>query len=176
MNTSYQQPDAERCVKTMKHSGKLAVALMAALLGVVLLIWGSRSGGKNDTATPVAPDTSAPSADEYRRGLESRMEALCGCVEGVGVVKVEVMLEGGFEYVYATDKKVTSGGESTSFVVVGSGNDANLVYLSEKPPAIVGIGVVCTGGGDPAVKREVTALLSATFGVGSNKIYVTEHK
>ena len=176
MNTSYQQTDAERCVKTLKHSGKLAVALMAALLGVVLLIWGSKSEGKKDTDTPAASGTSVPSTDEYRQGLESRMEALCGCVEGVGTVKVEVMLEGGFEYVYATDKKVTSGGESTSFVVVGSGNDASLIYLSEKPPTILGIGVVCTGGGDPAVKREVTALLSATFGVGSNKIYVTEHK
>ena len=176
MNTSYQQPDAERCVKTMKHTGKLAVAVIAALLGVVLLILGSRSGEENDTAMPASPGTSTPSADEYRQGLESRMEALCGCIEGVGTVKVEVMLEGGFEYVYATDKKVTSGGESTSFVVVGSGNDASLIYLSEKPPAILGIGVVCTGGGDPAVKREITALLSATFGVGSNKIYVTEHK
>ena len=149
---------------------------MAALLGIVLLIWGSRSGEEKDTVVHASPGTSAPSADEYRRGLESRMEALCGCIEGVGTVKVEVMLEGGFAYVYATDKKVTSGGESTSFVIVGSGNDASLVYLSEKPPAILGIGVVCTGGGDPAVKREITALLSATFGVGSNKIYVTEHK
>jgi hypothetical protein len=26
---------------------------------------------------------------------------------------------------------------------------------------------------DPTVRREVTALLSAAFGVGSNKIYVT---
>lgn len=176
MNTSYQQPDAERCVKTMKHSGKLAVALMATLLGVVLLIWGSRSGQRTDTSAPVSPVLPTSSVDEYRNGLETRMEALCGCVEGVGTVKVEVMLEGGFEYVYATDKKVTSGGESTSYVVVGSGNDASLIYLSEKPPAILGIGVVCTGGGDPAVKREITALLSATFGVGSNKIYVTEHK
>ena len=114
--------------------------------------------------------------EEYRNGLETRMEALCGCVEGVGSVKVEVMLAGGFEYVYATDKKVTSSGESTSFVVVGSGDGESLIYLSEKPPAILGIGVVCAGGGDPAVKREITALLSATFGVGSNKIYVTEHK
>ena len=176
MNTSYQQPDAERCVKTMKHSGKLAVALMATLLGVVLLIWGSRNGQRSDTSAPASPTTPTPSVEEYRNGLETRMEALCGCVEGVGSVKVEVMLAGGFEYVYATDKKVTSSGESTSFVVVGSGDGESLIYLSEKPPAILGIGVVCAGGGDPAVKREITALLSATFGVGSNKIYVTEHK
>ena len=82
-------------------------------------------------------------------------------------------LEGGYEYVYATDKKVTVGGESTSYITVGSGDDESLVYITERLPAILGIGVVCTGGMDPTVRREVTALLSAAFGVGSNKVYVT---
>ncbi|MBQ4111217.1 MAG: hypothetical protein IJD38_00315 [Clostridia bacterium] len=176
MTASYQQPDAERCVKSMKRSGKLAVALVAAILGVILLVLGSRGGKKAETVTPPSPSQATPSVEEYRQGLETRMEALCGCVEGVGTVRVEVMLEGGYEYVYATDKKITSGGETTSFVIVGSGDEERLVYLTERPPAILGIGVVCTGGGDPEVKREITALLSATFGVGSNKIYVTGHK
>ena len=87
-----------------------------------------------------------------------------------------VALEGGFSYVYATNKKTTSGGETLSYVTVGSGDRESLVYLSEKAPAILGIGVVCAGGMDPTVRREVTALLSAAFGVGSNKIYVTGHR
>lgn len=176
MTASYQQPDAERCVKSMKHSGKLVVALVASILGVILLVLGSRGGKKTETVAPPSSTQSTPSAEEYRRGLETRMETLCGCVEGVGTVRVEVMLEGGYEYVYATDKKITSGGETTSFVILGRGDGESLVYLTERPPAIRGIGVVCTGGGDPAVRQEITSLLSATFGVGSNKIYVTGHK
>jgi hypothetical protein len=104
------------------------------------------------------------------------MEDICRQVAGVGEVDVAVTLDGGFSYVYATDKKTTVGGESLTYVTVGSGDGETLVYLSEKAPAVVGIGVVCTGGMDPTVRREVTSLLSAAFGVGSNKIYVTGRK
>ncbi len=177
MTTSYQQPSAERCVKSMKKSGKLAVALVGILLGAGLLFFGNRVG--KDRADPI-PDTPSStvsrSVEEYRAALETRMETICAQVAGVGEVDVAVTLAGGFEYVYATDKKTTVSGESTSYVTVGSGSGESLVYITEKPPAIVGIGVVCAGGMDATVRQEVTALLSAAFGVGSNKIYVTGHK
>ena len=177
MTTTYQQPSSERCVRSMKKSGKLAIALILLAVGALLLLLGNR-GGKD--ASPTMPDgpteVDTPSVEEYRAELESRMEAICSRVAGVGQVEVVVTLDGGFSYVYATDKKTTSGGETVSYVTVGSGSGESLVYLTEKPPAIVGIGVVCTGGMDATVRREVTALLSAAFGVGSNKIYVTGHR
>ena len=177
MTATYQQTSPERCVKSMKKSGKLAVALVCVALGTVLLLFGSRAGKRTDsTASDPPPEASARTAEEYRAELEERMEAICSRVAGVGEVEVVVTLEGGFTYVYATDKKTASGGETLTYVTVGSGDQESLVYLSEKAPAIVGIGVVCTGGMDPTVRREVTSLLSAAFGVGSNKIYVTGHK
>jgi stage III sporulation protein AG len=156
----------------MKKSGKLAVALLAAILGVSLLLWGKRQEGQ-DTPTPPAADTAARSPEAYREELESRMESICARVAGVGRVEVAVTLEGSFTYVYATEKKTAAGGETVTYVTVGSGSGETPVYLSEQAPAIRGIGVVCEGGMDPTVRREVTALLSAAFGVGSNKIYVT---
>lgn len=176
MTAAYQQTTPERCVTSMKKSGKLAVALLFVALGAILLLFGSRVGKDTDNSTPESPVPSTRTAEEYRAELEARMEAICADVAGVGEVEVVVTLEGGFSYVYATDKKTNAGGESLSYVTVGSGDRESLVYLSEKAPAIVGIGVVCTGGMDPTVRREVTALLSAAFGVGSNKIYVTGRK
>ena len=84
-----------------------------------------------------------------------------------------VNLAGDYEYVYATDVKNTSGAVSSQHIVIGSGNDERLVYLTQRVPEILGIGVVCSGGSDPRVQSEVTALLCAAFGVGSHKIYVT---
>ena len=176
MTPPYQQSSPERCVTSMKKSGKLAVILLFVALGAVLLLVGNRAGKDTDTGSSDPPVTSTRTAEEYRAELESRMEAICADVAGVGEVDVVVTLEGGFSYVYATDRKTNVGGESLSYVTVGSGDRESLVYLSEKAPAIVGIGVVCTGGMDPTVRREVTSLLSAAFGVGSNKIYVTGHK
>ena len=43
-------------------------------------------------------------------------------------------------------------------------------------PNICGVAVVCTGGGDPAVAKELVNLISSAYGVPSNKIYVAEGK
>ena len=169
------QSPPDRYVQTMKKSGKLTVAVLAVALGVVLLLLGNRraEGNSNPSADSPPAGTVTRTTEEYRADLEARMEAICGQVSGVGSVKVIVTLAGGCEYVYATDKKLTVGGESTSYITVGSGDSESLVYITERAPAIVGIGVVCAGGQDSTVRREVTSLLSAAFGVGSHQIYVT---
>ena len=113
------------------------------------------------------------SADRFRQALEDRMAAICAQVSGAGEVQVIVSLQGGFEYVYAYDEKVSASGTSRVYVTIGSGSSQRLVFLTEKAPAITGIGVVCTGGSDPTVRQEITSLLSAAFGIGTNKIYVT---
>ena len=178
MEINYNQESPERCVKAMKKSGKLAIALVCVTVGVLLLVFGNRIGKHENTVTPDTPPGGAVTrtTEEYRADLESRMESICAQVAGVGAVDVIVTLEGGFEYVYAYDIKSTVGGESTSYITIGSGDNESLVYITERAPAITGIGVVCSGGMDAAVRREVTALLSAAFGVGSNKIYVTGRK
>ena len=179
METYYQEPAPQRTVKAMKKSGKLGIALLGILLGAVLLFIGNRAGknktGEGDSGTS-APPADTRTVEEYREDLERRASQLCADVAGVGDVSILIMLEGGYEYVYAYDKRVTASGESTSYITVGSGDGESLVYLTERAPPILGIGVVCTGGGNAEVKREVTALLSAAFGVGANKIYVTERK
>ncbi len=165
----------ERCFSSLKKTGKLTVAMVCILLGAGLLLFGNRLVGKEDDPTP---DTPAPGAEvraveEYRIALERRIADITSEVAGAGNAGVVVTLEGGYEYVYAYDKKITVGGESITYITVGNGADESLVFLSERAPAIVGIGIVCTGGADPTVRQEVTALISAAFGVPSNQIYVT---
>jgi protein-tyrosine-phosphatase len=92
MTPPYQQSSPERCVTSMKKSGKLAVALLFVALGAVLLLFGSRAGKDSDTGTPDPPVTSTCTAEEYRAELESRMEAICADVAGVGEVDVVVTM------------------------------------------------------------------------------------
>jgi hypothetical protein len=39
---------------------------------------------------------------------------------------------------------------------------------------IIGVGIVCRGGSDPTIQRELIPLVSAACGVGSNRIFITE--
>ena len=75
MESYYQQESPERCVKAMKKSGKLAIALIGVAVGVILLLLGNRIGkGTGDAST----DTSSGRAvtrttEEYRADLVCRV-------------------------------------------------------------------------------------------------------
>lgn len=172
----------QRTVGAMKAKGKLWIAIIGVVLGVILLWLGGRresvKAGDSDAGMMPIDDASQDrlEMEEYRTAIEARVCHLCTRVTGVGNVFAVVNLQGGFSYVYASDVKNTSGGESRQYIIIGSGSDERLVYLSQEVPAILGIGVVCEGGDDPRVQKEVTALISAAFGLSSHKIYVTGGK
>ncbi len=177
MQLDYRENAPEKCVTSLKKSGKLAVALVCVAVGVALLFLGNRRTEEKADLVPPSPTiTDTKAAEDYRLALERRIADICAEVSGAGAVSVVVTLDGGFSTVYATDKKVTVGGESTTYVTLGSGDDKTLVPLGERPPAITGVGIVCAGGGDATVRRELTALVSAAFGVPTGKIYVAARK
>ena len=161
----------------MAKNKKIYIAVAGAVVGAVLLLFGGRlSGiGSSDTGGSKTADevVQTKAMDTYRSELEKRMEKLCTRVRGVGDVRVAVSLSGGFEYVYASNAKWSSGSSSTEYIVVDDGADEKLVLLYEKVPEIIGIGVVCEGGDDSAVCAEVVQLLSAAFGVGAHNIHVS---
>ena len=104
--------------------------------------------------------------------LENRIVSICESVEGVEKVSAIVTLSGGFEAVYATE--VTASGED--YVILGSGSNASGLLLLQKTPEIVGIGIVCSGAESIAVRTELISLVSASFHLPTNRIYVTEAK
>lgn len=149
---------------------RLWLILLGATLGVALILWGGAREGEAEEAeaTPYSPGT-----DElvlYQGYLEERVKAVCESVEGVGNVTVIVTLSGGFEAVYATE--YPDGNEE--YVIIGSGSNATALFLSRSAPGIAGIGIVCNGGADASVQKELTALISAAFHVPTNRIYVTK--
>ena len=159
-----------------QSSGKLKWLLPAvgAALGILLLLWGGNSEqAQNDTDASTAQiSTPQSELEAYQIYLEGRVRTLCQSVEGVDNVTVTVTLNGCFEEIYATEW--IDGNEE--YVIIGSGSNASALYLSRNAPEIAGIGVVCRGGGNTDVRRELLALLSAAFHVPANRIYITEAK
>ena len=152
---------------------KLLLILLGGGVGVLLLLFGSGWFGK--TTEPKADDAQTQIEEEvrqYRLETEKQIKGLCESVQGVGNVTVAVSLSGGFETVYATESY--SGGER--YVTVGSGSNQQAVLLYRTPPDVTGIGIVCSGGSDLNVRRELLSLLSATYHISTNRIYITEAK
>lgn len=149
---------------TKNNRGRAILLLAGAVLGVALLLWGNIGGGEA-VETAVSEDLTVDT-EAYARALERRIALFCGQVEGVGKVSVAVSLESGYRRVYAQ--------EGSASILVGSSASRGTVCLTEEPPRLGGIAVVCEGGGDPTVRQHLIGLLSAAYGIGSNKIYIAE--
>lgn len=135
--------------------------LAAMLLGLALLI------GRGESRT-----ASTPTPDEldvllfYKVTLEKEITSLCESVSGVSSAEVVVTLEEG------STRRIAYGSDGKA-VIVGSGSSAAAEVLSVSPPRVAGVGVVCRGGGDPHVQRELTDLISTALGISAHRVYVS---
>ena len=157
---------------SLKENGRLRLYLLlgCGVLGILLILFGSSTKTAEKTSTETPYSTSTDELVIYQDYLEKRIKTLCESVSGVRNVTVVVTLSGSFESVYATEWP--DGNEE--YVILGSGYSASPIYLSRSAPEIAGIGIVCSGGANDNVKRELISLLSATFHISSNRIYVAE--
>ena len=150
-------------VESLKKNKKIWIIILFAAVGIILLL----VGGENTTQTE--DKKSEQMLSEYSKEVEEKIKELCSKVKGVSEVSVAVSFESGFEYVYARE-------DDGDLAMIGSGSSKSAVKIKEKMPVISGIGIVCRGGGDPTVQKKLLDLISAAFGISSNKIYIAEAK
>ena len=137
---------------------RVNLLVLMGLAGLVLLAFSAWLPA-DDAAQP-APATAQETAADYA----------ARCVDGAGNTAVMVTLESGSESVYATDTDRDGG---STHVLLGSGGADGLVETVQTP-RVLGVAVVCEGGGTAAVQNRVTALVEALTGVGANHITVAK--
>ncbi len=161
-------------VKHMKKSGALWVVICAFAVGIIALIIGSCLGNEEKKGSERVAEGSKEGFEEYKRGLEEGIMRACEKVTGVGDVFVILDFKSSGETIYATNSNTSSdGGKREEYVIVGSGSNAEALYLGEKLPQLSGIGIVCYGGSISAgQKNEIASLLSSAYGLPLTRIYV----
>lgn len=162
---------SENKISQFGKNRKLILVLLGGALGIFLLILsgvGWDGGKKEEKTEPMATMDS----DAYAEKIREEIRTLCLQVQGVESVSVAVTLKGGYRAVYATDAQNTANGYKQNTVLIGSGSSEEAVFIGYENPEIGGIGIVCRGASDPLVRDRIVSLVSAAFGVGSNKIYV----
>ena len=150
-------------IESLKKNKRIWLIILFATVGIMLLLAGGENTGKTEEVS------GEQMLLEYSKEVEDKIKELCSKVKGVSDVSVAVSFESGFEYVYARD-------DDGDIAMAGSGSSKSAIRIKEKMPVISGIGVVCKGGGDPAVQKKLLDLLSAAFGISSNKIFIAEAK
>ena len=116
-------------------------------------------------------DTAAAAQASYAQDLETKLQTVLAKTEGVGNVEVMVTLEQQQETVYVTDRQTEADGSATVSHVLPGGSG---LVQTVRMPQVLGVAVVCTGGGDVAVQNRVVALVQALTGVGANHITVAK--
>lgn len=139
--------------------GKWWLILIAAA-GVLLLTFGT--GGEKKTE---ADNFSMQETELYRENLTAAVKRLCEEVEGVGTATVFLTLAETECALY--EKNLTASGES---IALGGGDALLLGY---KMPQIAGVAVVCDGGGNAMVQKELSMLLSASLAIPTTRIYIS---
>lgn len=137
---------------------------------------------------PAPKENASENADEvssdFCKQTEEKLEGILAQMHGAGRVQVMLTLEGSDEKVYAADTKTdTKTGADTrqtgvdeKYVLVDNGTSDNGMLLKTNAPKVKGVIVVCDGGDDPAVKKQITDAVSAVLGVGANRISVSKMK
>ncbi len=158
---------------------KLRLLVILGLIGILLIAL-SEWLPRRPRAETEQPTDGTVSVAQVEAALEERITALIGQVDGVGDCRVMVTLESGSRFVYAADRTYNdtaennSGSEKTLLVETDSGPVGLLV--TEIQPSVKGVAIVCDGGGDPAVCRQVTGLVSAAFNISSGRVCVAKQK
>ena len=152
---------AGRTLRTF--AAKYRIAILAALLGLLLLLW--PTGSRRET---VKTETAASGFSLAE--TEAKLEALLGKIDGAGAVDVMLTLADGGEAVYQVDETVRDDGREAQTVLA----DKAPVLVQTRQPRYQGAVVVCEGAGRAAVKLAVTEAVASLTGLGSGKIAVVK--
>lgn len=148
-----------------KRTGLLVAA---GLAGILLLGVSSWFPAQNKSPAQPTPQTQIAAAD-YETQLEIRLQTLIAQLDGAGETRVMVTLASGEENIYAADTETAADGAATRKHVLTNGTG---LVETVQTPQVLGVAVLCRGGGQPAVQSRVTALVQALTDVGANHVTV----
>ena len=167
---------------------KLKIAIAVGFLGIAVIFLSTLGSGKeensdNSNSNKIAVYNSNTVDDEselYKDNLEKELESFLYSIVGVGEVRVMLSVEGTTEYVYAEEISADTdySGENSSqrqenkIVIIENDGTSQALVKKVIRPKVVGVCVVCRGGGSVAVKEKVINAVSTMLDISSNRICV----
>ena len=153
--------------KLQGRQGRALLAAGAGLLAMLLILLSELL----PSGTTAAASSSSQSPAAYQEQLEQRLETLVSQMSGAGKTTVMVTLETGEESIYAVDTQSGDAQTQNTHVLLDDGSAlTETVYL----PQVLGVAVLCEGGGDVRVAARITEMIGALLDLPSNRICVEQ--
>lgn len=182
MNVKMLEP--QKLKELFKADKKLALLCVAGIVGVLLLVISSvlpQNGKKEEKET-----VSSTVHETYAEEIEEKLTEIISSIDGAGKTSVMVTLESGTEQVYAKNEKVKNDSSSDEsklnedfsdekeYVLIETDGDEGGLIIKLIQPKIRGVAVVCEGGGNDAVRQEITQAVTAVLDISSSRVYIAK--
>lgn len=174
------------------------IAVGGGILGIFLTaLSGSLKGCSTQTSAALSSSSSAVnaiSAESYEKLLEDKLTNIISQIDGAGKVRVMVTLEQTTKDVYATEVKTDdqekgdsaesgsgtkekSNSKEEKYLVIKDENGAEkVVKVTEIQPLVKGVVVVCDGGDDLKVQKNITTAVTTALNITSVHVCVIKAK
>lgn len=186
------------CREKLTRENMIVLALSGILLMVIALPSGKSEkegdgepkSGLSDSQAGIMEESERTGTDEEE--LERRLEEFLSCMEGAGTVKVMLTFSSTEEQVVEKDSPYTSSQTSENDSAGGSRSivqreqEQSTVYTTDREgnqvpyvkktlsAAVEGVTVLAQGGDSWAVKKNITDVIEALFGIEAHKIKVAK--
>lgn len=147
-------------ISAIKGIGLLVLGLAA---GIVLLVIGNKAESASEEQSAVKNEFSF---EDYERSLSERLEEMIDRIDGASGVHVMLTLERGYSDELAKD------GEEFLTVKQSDGAEGT-VTLSREAPQVKGVAVICKGGDNHEIQKEIIELVSALLNIPTSRVFVS---
>ncbi len=165
-------------LKTDKKTAFFVVIGFSAILIIFFSEYASSDSNVKDEKN-VSQEMSSVAYCEY---LEEKVQEIVESIDGAGKSKVMITLSETTEYIYATNDKDTrknsENGDDSAFendyvIIENNSNDTGLLVKTIEPK-VRGVAVVCEGGNDSAVQRQIYSAVSAVLNISTSRISISK--
>ena len=159
---------SEKIKNFLSRKKNITFIYIIVIIGVVLISFPSVPERKEAAADETVSGKTAVNGKE----IEKILSEICG----VGKCKVLITYKNSGEYVTAKDIQKRNGETDEKNLVTGSGRDEKPFIIKEIMPEIRGVVVVCSGGGNTKVKKDVAAAVCALTGIPESRVKVFKNQ
>lgn len=164
-------------LKIDKKTALFVVIGFTAIMIIFLSELGN-TGKEEDTVF----NTEEMASVTYCEYLEEKVKEIVESIDGAGEARVMITLSETTEYIYATNDKDTRKSSDTDddstfendYVIIENNSNDTGLLIKTIEPKVRGVAVVCEGGNDSTVQRQIYSAVSAVLNISTSRISISK--